>query len=83
MFDDVEVISNTLRTVNGELKVVKTSDKLKAKLIVDEFKFYLEIGTHKINVHLAYADYDMMEFIYIDELPKRLVVFDMELPVPF
>jgi len=82
-FDEVSVIGNVLRCLDGELKIVKVLEPMKGKLIITDFKFFLLLGKHRLNVHLAFADYDMMEFVYIDKLPQKLVVFDVEIPVPF
>lgn len=73
-----------LKPVDGSMQIVNKKSPVKVNLSIRQHKFYVEIPTkYSGNVCLEYIDLDLLELIDVTKLPRKLIVFDIELPVPF
>jgi len=84
--EQVNVNINILKpSKDNKMVVTKSNVVTTGSLEIKDFKFYLTVpkANYKGYVAIEYIDFDMIELIDVTKLPRKLLVFDVELPVPF
>ena len=83
--DNIDININILKPGSEKMEISVSNKITKGSLRLKDHKFYLSIP--KLNydspVCIEYIDFDMMELVDVSKLPRKLLVFDIELPVPF
>jgi len=84
-FQKIQIAINVLKPKDGKMELVTSNKITTGSLEIKDFKFFLKIPKleYESYVCVEYVDFDMLELIDVSKLPRKLLVFDIELPVPF